>query len=269
VLQGSVLAQVNAGPLAICETFLGHAPKYPVNHIAKLRETVDAFLDICGKAIELNGALIQQDQMEFQFKLEQGYQNLKGQISRKYGARSSNAALHYSALMSQSVRNLLVEAKGNQRRKRLGITQVQEDTDDDDSVIEDIDKPKSGSNSPTEIKEVNPHPVSGESSPITPMEPQIPLVQSEPTSSKSEAKSPKQIRAIESPKSPEIVALKSESTPKPSPEGQKIRSFAMKKNETTRYEPKSLKDSDERKRTGSNPIVPVLKLSDADKKPKK
>jgi hypothetical protein len=208
----------------------------------------------------------------FSVKLEQGYQDLKGQISRKYGSRSSNAALHYTTLMAPSVRNLLVEAKGNQRRLRLGIQQ-QTDIDEDEEVYfnlfpvnssksiaeEPNSNQKSGTNNspPPETKELTTS-VSGESSPTSPIEPQSPVTEpksgrarttTEPSSAKSE---------VPLPKSAEV-----------SPSQQKIRSFAVKKNEASRYESRTLKDSDERKRTGSNPVPPIRTSSDADKKVKK
>jgi hypothetical protein len=72
VLQGSVLARVNVGPVKISEVFLGNADKYPQEDIKRLREAVQDFVILCGRAVELNAKLIKDDQIPFQQNLEQG-----------------------------------------------------------------------------------------------------------------------------------------------------------------------------------------------------
>jgi len=87
ILQGSVLAQVNAGPIRICEVFLGDREHYPPEMISQLIEVVAKFVGVCGRAVFVNGKIIKKDQEEFQFKLEQGYHDLKRQIESKFGVR--------------------------------------------------------------------------------------------------------------------------------------------------------------------------------------
>ncbi|KAL6067850.1 Dedicator of cytokinesis protein 6 [Balamuthia mandrillaris] len=81
VLQGSVLLQVNAGPLAICEIFLGNASRYPEEKVAKLRRVMRKFVKTCGQALALNNSLITADQIPFQEKLQEGYEDAKRKIS--------------------------------------------------------------------------------------------------------------------------------------------------------------------------------------------
>lgn len=72
--------------------------------IDRLRESVNKFVVLCGKAVELNGSLIKEDQQEFQLRLEQGiwiiivvasliyllflgYHNIKQIITQKFGGQ--------------------------------------------------------------------------------------------------------------------------------------------------------------------------------------
>ncbi|XP_049848875.1 dedicator of cytokinesis protein 9-like [Schistocerca gregaria] len=59
ILQGSVLTQVNAGPLAIIKEFLGNASKYPSSVIEKLGVHVKTFVRLCQFGIRLNATLIE------------------------------------------------------------------------------------------------------------------------------------------------------------------------------------------------------------------
>jgi hypothetical protein len=59
ILQGAVLAQVNAGPAAIIATFLGNADDYPQESVEKLKESVRAFIRVCNFGLILNQKLIQ------------------------------------------------------------------------------------------------------------------------------------------------------------------------------------------------------------------
>lgn len=135
VLQGSVLArkfftfhpyqrisEVHAGPMKICEIFLGNESKYEKEATNKLRETIDTFLELCGRAIELNGALISSEQMEFQLKLEQGYQQIKQEFEQKYTPSSTQPqqrkAPHLAERMiSPSVRDLLYQSRQQGRQE--------------------------------------------------------------------------------------------------------------------------------------------------------
>lgn len=58
ILQGSVLTQVNAGPLAIIREFLGHAEKYPEAEVARVAEQIRGFVRRCKFGFALNATLI-------------------------------------------------------------------------------------------------------------------------------------------------------------------------------------------------------------------
>jgi len=81
VLQGSVLLQVNAGPLEICRIFLGdNTSKYPAEHVATLRLLMRQFLDASGAALATNNRLIKAEQLPFQEKLQEGYADAQQKI---------------------------------------------------------------------------------------------------------------------------------------------------------------------------------------------
>jgi len=63
ILQGAVLAQVNAGPAAIIATFLNNPDGYPPESIEKLKESIRAFVRACNFGLILNAKLVQ-DQPE-------------------------------------------------------------------------------------------------------------------------------------------------------------------------------------------------------------
>jgi len=93
VLQGSVLAQVNAGAIHICEVFLGKDSGFPKEMIIKLREAISKFLMLCGRAVELNERLIKDDQLEFQRKLQQGYLDIEQKIKKNWGIIPASPSL--------------------------------------------------------------------------------------------------------------------------------------------------------------------------------
>lgn len=81
VLQGSVLLQVNAGPLEICRVFLGaDVATFPPEHIAALREAMKLFVSTSHEALLLNGRVIGPDQVDFQRALESGYEKSRRMI---------------------------------------------------------------------------------------------------------------------------------------------------------------------------------------------
>lgn len=58
ILQGSVLTQVNAGPLAIIREFLGNSANYPEQEVARIGEQVRGFVRRCKFGFALNASLI-------------------------------------------------------------------------------------------------------------------------------------------------------------------------------------------------------------------
>lgn len=61
ILQGSVLTQVNAGPLAIIREFLGNAANYTEAEVAKVAEQVRGFVRRCKFGFALNATLIEKE----------------------------------------------------------------------------------------------------------------------------------------------------------------------------------------------------------------
>lgn len=82
LLQGSILAVVNEGPIEFCQKFLvgtedNPNSKYPIEHVQKLREILKEYLLICRAALDLNKQLIGTDQIDFHQALEKGLKKLK------------------------------------------------------------------------------------------------------------------------------------------------------------------------------------------------
>uniref|UniRef100_A0A2K5DFC2 Dedicator of cytokinesis 8 n=1 Tax=Aotus nancymaae TaxID=37293 RepID=A0A2K5DFC2_AOTNA len=89
VLQGSVGATVNQGPLEVAQVFLAEIPADPklYRHHNKLRLCFKEFILRCGEAVEKNKRLITPDQREYQQELKKNYnklkENLRPMIERK------------------------------------------------------------------------------------------------------------------------------------------------------------------------------------------
>ncbi|OWK62736.1 Dedicator of cytokinesis protein 8 [Lonchura striata] len=89
VLQGSVGATVNQGPLEVAQVFLDEIPADPklYRHHNKLRLCFKEFIMRCGEAVEKNKQLITADQREYHQELRRNYmklkENLRPMIERK------------------------------------------------------------------------------------------------------------------------------------------------------------------------------------------
>ncbi|XP_030322741.1 dedicator of cytokinesis protein 8 [Calypte anna] len=89
VLQGSVGATVNQGPLEVAQVFLAEIPTDPklYRHHNKLRLCFKEFILRCGEAVEKNKHLITADQREYQQELRKNYgklkENLRPMIERR------------------------------------------------------------------------------------------------------------------------------------------------------------------------------------------
>ncbi|KAL6054781.1 dedicator of cytokinesis protein 7 isoform X5 [Balamuthia mandrillaris] len=81
VLQGSVLVQVNAGPIEIARTFLAGGSNFDAAHVSSLKESLQEFIKLCQFALNMNKMLIAPDQLEFQVQLEAGYYSLCKELS--------------------------------------------------------------------------------------------------------------------------------------------------------------------------------------------
>ncbi|XP_069084743.1 dedicator of cytokinesis protein 8 isoform X1 [Pleurodeles waltl] len=79
VLQGSVGATVNQGPLEVAQVFLAEIPADPklYRHHNKLRLCFKEFIMRCGDAVEKNKRLISADQKEYHQELRRNYNKLK------------------------------------------------------------------------------------------------------------------------------------------------------------------------------------------------
>ncbi|KAI1900070.1 hypothetical protein AGOR_G00046250 [Albula goreensis] len=89
LLQGSVGATVNQGPLEVAQVFLNEIPADPklFRHHNKLRLCFKEFILRCGEAVEKNKHLIAADQKEYQQELKKNYnklrENLRPMLERK------------------------------------------------------------------------------------------------------------------------------------------------------------------------------------------
>jgi len=82
-LQGSLLLQVNSGPLEICRIFLGdNMTKYNKQHVEALINTMNEFVAVLGRALEKNQELITSDQLVVQKSLQEGYRTLKLEVAK-------------------------------------------------------------------------------------------------------------------------------------------------------------------------------------------
>nr|XP_046243653.1 dedicator of cytokinesis protein 8 isoform X2 [Scatophagus argus] len=79
LLQGSVGATVNQGPLEVAQVFLNEIPADPklFRHHNKLRLCFKEFIMRCGEAVEKNKHLITVDQKEYQQELKKNYNRLR------------------------------------------------------------------------------------------------------------------------------------------------------------------------------------------------
>ncbi|XP_035495870.2 dedicator of cytokinesis protein 8 isoform X3 [Scophthalmus maximus] len=79
LLQGSVGATVNQGPLEVAQVFLNEIPADPklFRHHNKLRLCFKEFIMRCGEAVEKNKHLITSDQKEYQQELKKNYNRLR------------------------------------------------------------------------------------------------------------------------------------------------------------------------------------------------
>lgn len=79
LLQGSVGATVNQGPLEVAQVFLNEIPADPklFRHHNKLRLCFKEFIMRCGEAVEKNKHLITSDQKEYQSELKKNYNRLR------------------------------------------------------------------------------------------------------------------------------------------------------------------------------------------------
>ncbi|XP_067890348.1 dedicator of cytokinesis protein 9-like isoform X5 [Heterodontus francisci] len=82
-LQGSVIVQVNAGPLAYARAFLEEAnmKKYPDNKVKQLKEVFRQFVEACGQALIVNERLIKEDQVEYQEEMKVNYREMVRELS--------------------------------------------------------------------------------------------------------------------------------------------------------------------------------------------
>ncbi|XP_061183678.1 dedicator of cytokinesis protein 9-like isoform X1 [Saccostrea echinata] len=88
-LQGSVSAQVNAGPMAYAQAFLTKEKinKFPLDKTDTLKAIFKDFVYVCSDALELNGTLITTEQKEYHESLSAGYQEIVDKLSDMFGEK--------------------------------------------------------------------------------------------------------------------------------------------------------------------------------------
>ncbi|KAN0022151.1 hypothetical protein ACTFIU_004320 [Dictyostelium citrinum] len=81
-LQGCLLLQVNAGPLAICSSFLaeGQYQNHNAEHIQKLSEVIKEFSKTLDFGLKFNASLTKDDGAELQKQLDSGYDNFRKKL---------------------------------------------------------------------------------------------------------------------------------------------------------------------------------------------
>lgn len=85
VLQGSIMLQVNAGPLAICRVFLGNADKFDRRRIMYLKALMTEFLLKCRFALVFNKNLIKEiesGQDAYQAAMEEAFKKLNDEAEQ-------------------------------------------------------------------------------------------------------------------------------------------------------------------------------------------
>ncbi|KAL3847595.1 hypothetical protein ACJMK2_018498 [Sinanodonta woodiana] len=88
-LQGSVSAQVNAGPLAYAEAFLaeGKVAHYPPDKVESLKDIFRNFIGVCNDALDLNAQLITTEQKEYHESLKSGFRDIVDSLSAMFGEK--------------------------------------------------------------------------------------------------------------------------------------------------------------------------------------
>ncbi len=82
-LQGSLLMQVNAGPLEVCRVFLGdNMTKYNKEHVDKLVAIMNEFIRTLAKGLTVHQRLIKTDQLILQKELEAGLRSFQTEAQR-------------------------------------------------------------------------------------------------------------------------------------------------------------------------------------------
>ncbi|KYQ91082.1 DOCK family protein [Tieghemostelium lacteum] len=83
-LQGCLLLQVNAGPLAVCSTFLSQDSfsKYNADHITKLSEVIKEFTNVLAFSLSLNKRLSKNESPELVAQLDISYKAFRESVSQ-------------------------------------------------------------------------------------------------------------------------------------------------------------------------------------------
>jgi len=96
VLQGSIMLQVNAGPLAICKVFLSRADDYPPDKIALLKKLMVSFLTKCQFALALNAHLIDSSQHEYHRMMKESYETVKAEAEKYINLESAKTSSEFN-----------------------------------------------------------------------------------------------------------------------------------------------------------------------------
>ncbi|XP_062523379.1 dedicator of cytokinesis protein 9-like [Corticium candelabrum] len=88
LLQGAVMVTVNAGPLEYANVFLKDKTQHSAKYVERLKEIYRDFSHWCGQALELNGRLIQEDQLPLQQSMEKDYREMCSKLEAMIGPLS-------------------------------------------------------------------------------------------------------------------------------------------------------------------------------------
>ena len=83
VLQGTVMAAVNAGPMAVADAFLKDPAQFDQKHIAELKDVIKQFIGKLKIAVHLERTLIadtDKTMLEFQDELEKAFGALRERL---------------------------------------------------------------------------------------------------------------------------------------------------------------------------------------------
>ncbi|XP_060575600.1 dedicator of cytokinesis protein 9-like [Ruditapes philippinarum] len=108
-LQGSVSAQVHAGPLAYAEAFLSEdkVSIYPAERCEALKSKFRDFVNVCNDGLDLNAKLITTEQKEYHESLKTGFNDIVSRLSKMFGETILTKDMEGQQRGSMSVFNLV------------------------------------------------------------------------------------------------------------------------------------------------------------------
>ncbi|KAI0210276.1 Dedicator of cytokinesis protein 9 [Lamellibrachia satsuma] len=86
-LQGCISVQVNAGPVAYADVFLEeeNVRKFRPDKVTALKDIFREFVNVCKTALDLNGRVINSDQLEYQESLDINFREMTERLAEIFG----------------------------------------------------------------------------------------------------------------------------------------------------------------------------------------